>query len=208
MFLLKALICVEGNCFGWLKLVKVQLTVFDGVFSALAEKILEIMQAKRLAHCQANPVPIRTSLLGLIFNIPPLLRWIMDMREWRVVGLNLDDIWRRPFLISLWMMPITTHLNDDFGESWYKLHVFGVRCMSAHSHQSFSILLLKISLKWRILRLTSVWWKLIDECGWVVRQWYVVKLTCNEWLQITWMYFALESWVFRLTLIYKIDGVR
>ena len=52
---------------------------------------------------------------------------------------------------------------------------------------NISRLFQQIALRWCVLRLTSDWWKLLDESGWVAQWLCVVKLTQIKWSQILWM---------------------
>ena len=69
--------------------------------------------------------------------------------------------------------------------------IFGVRCRSAHSNQNVLMFNLQIALKWSVLRLTSNWWNLLDECSWVAQQRRVVKLNKDKWSQFTGIYCVL-----------------
>ena len=78
--------------------------------------------------------------LELTLNNAPLQQGNMDIREWGVVRLALDDeIWRRSLFIALWMIYIRVHFNDDFNQSYYKLHFWSEVYVGSLESMNFKV---------------------------------------------------------------------
>ena len=117
-----------------------------------------------------------------------------------VVRLTLhDEFYRRPIFTEQWsdvhygsleMMNLIKAIANC---------IFGVKCLSPHSNQQISKMLLQIAPKGCVQQLTSNWWRLLDERVWIARWWCVIKFTQFKWLLSAWVHCALEWCVLRIT---------
>ena len=93
-------------------------------------------------------------------------------------------------------------LNDDFNQSYYKMHF----CSEVYVGSLYSTILKIVTKNCTEMMRIAAHFQLLDKNG-RMRWWCMVTLTQFQWLLLAWMYCAWECCVLRLTPIYNTNVV-